>query len=134
MPWTSDSTPPGARPCGNRADLPVRPLNARRLQVGQANPEILPALRTLFSVTQGKAKMVPDTQARGFFVVKVNKITPGNALVQPGLITQMRAELQQSLADDYARQFVAAIREDVTVQRNDEAIAALKKQIVSGGS
>lgn len=116
------------------ANLPVRPLKARRLQVGQANPEVVPALRTLFSLTAGKAKMVPDTQGRGFFVVKVNKITPGNALIQPGLITQMRAELQQAVADDYARQFLAAIREDVKVRRNEDAIQALKRQIASGGS
>ena len=115
-------------------DLPVRPLKARRIQVGQANPEVVPALRALFSLTAGKARMVADTQGRGFFVVKVDKITPGNALIQPGLITQMRAELQQAVGDDYTRQFVAAIREDVKVRRNEKAIEALKRQIASGGS
>jgi peptidyl-prolyl cis-trans isomerase D len=67
-------------------------------------------------------------------VVKVNTIKPGNALLQTGLIAQMRSELQQAVADDYARQFVAAIREDVKVRRNDEAIRSVKQQITSGGS
>ncbi|HXC73155.1 MAG TPA: peptidylprolyl isomerase [Sphingomicrobium sp.] len=116
------------------ADLPVRPLQARRLQVAQANADVMPALRTLFSLTAGKAKMVPDTQGRGFFVVKVNTIKPGNALLQAALIAQMRKELQQATADDYARQFVAAIREDVKVRRNDKAIDSVKRQITSGGS
>jgi peptidyl-prolyl cis-trans isomerase D len=116
------------------ADLPVRPLQARRLQIAQANADVMPALRTLFSLTAGKARMVPDTQGRGFFVVKVNTIKPGNALLQTGLVAQMRAELQQAVADEYARQFVAAIREDVKVRRNDEAIRSVKQQITSGGS
>ena len=116
------------------ANVPVRPLQARRLQVAQANPDVMPALRTLFSLTAGKAKMVADTQGRGFFVVRVNKITPGNALFQPGLIGQMRAELQQAVGDDYARQFIAAIREDVKVRRNEKAIATVKQQITTGGS
>ena len=115
-------------------DVPVRPMQAMRIQLTQANGDVLPALRTLFSLTAGKAKMVPDSQGRGFFVVRVAKITPGNALLQPGLITQMRRDLQQAVADDYARQLVAAIREDVKVRRNDKAIKTVKQQIGSGGS
>ena len=116
------------------ANVPVRPIQARRLQVAQANADVLPALRTLFSLTAGKARMAADAQGRGFFVVKVDKIKPGNALTEPGLIAQMRGELQQATSDDYARQFVAAIREDVKVRRNDKAIQTTKRQIVSGGS
>jgi peptidyl-prolyl cis-trans isomerase D len=114
--------------------LPVRPLVARRLQIGQANPEAIPALRTLFTLAAGKARMAPDTQGRGFFVVKTSKITPGNALLAPAIIGQMRNELQQATGDDYARQFVAAIRKDVNVRRNEGAIKTLKQQIFVGGN
>ena len=37
----------------------------------------------LFSLTQGKSRMVADPQGRGFFIVKTNKIVPGNALTAP---------------------------------------------------
>ena len=116
------------------AALPVRPLKARRVQIAQANPEVVPALRTLFSLTAGKARMVTDTQGRGFFVVKVDKIIPANALAALPLIGQMRGELQQATSDDYAREFVAAIREDMKVRRNDSAIRALKQRFASAGS
>lgn len=116
------------------AELPVRPLEARRLQIGQANPEVVPALRTLFTLLPGKARMVPDTQGRGFFVVKVGKITPANALAALPLVGQMRAEVQQATSDEYARQFVAAVRADVEVRRNEGAIRSVKQRIVSGGS
>jgi len=114
--------------------LPVRPLVARRMQIGQANPEAVPALRALFTLAAGKSRMVPDSQNRGFFVVKTSKITPGNALLAPGMIAQMSSELQQATGDDYARQFVAAVRKDVNVRRNENAIKTLKQQIFVSGN
>jgi peptidyl-prolyl cis-trans isomerase D len=113
--------------------LPVRPLQARRLQIAQANPEVIPALRTLFTLAAGKSRMVSDTQGRGFFVVKTAKITPGNAILAPGIIAQMRNELQQATGDDYARQFVTAVRKDIDVRRNEKAIRTTKQQIFVSG-
>ena len=114
--------------------LPVQPLKARRIQMSQANPQVVPALRTLFSIQTGKAKMVPDTQRRGYFVVKVNKVLPANALAAIPYVGRMRAEIQQQTSDDYARQFVAAMREDLRVRRNDKAIQSMKQRFASQGS
>ena len=116
------------------AVIPIQPLKARRLQIAQANPEVVPALRTLFSLPAGKARMVTDMRGRGFFVVKVDKINPANALAAIPLIGQMRSELQQATSDDYARQFVAAIREDIKVRRNEGAIRALKQRFATSGN
>jgi peptidyl-prolyl cis-trans isomerase D len=111
--------------------LPVRPMLARRLQISQANPEAIPALRALFGQAIGKSQIAPDTKGRGFFVIKTTKITPGNALMAMSVISQMRNELQQTTADDYARQFVGAIREDIKVRRNEAAVRIVKQQIFS---
>ncbi len=116
------------------ATLPIQPLKARRLEIAQANPQAVAALRALFSLQAGKARMVTDTQGRGFFVVKVDKINPANSLAALPLIGQMRGELQQATSDDYARQFVSAIREDIKVRRNESAIRALKQRFASAGS
>jgi peptidyl-prolyl cis-trans isomerase D len=67
-------------------------------------------------------------------VVKVNKIVPGNALLSPGLIGQMRNELGQASAQDYAQEFIAAIRADLKIKRNEKAIQAEKQRIASSGS
>jgi peptidyl-prolyl cis-trans isomerase D len=88
----------------------------------------------LFTLAQGKSRIVADSQGRAFFVVKVNKITPGNALLQPGLISQMQNELQQAVSQDYAQQFLAAVRKDMGLKRNDSAIAAMKARLASSGS
>ena len=111
------------------------PVAARRIQIAEASGKVPPPLRLLFTLAAGKSRMVAaDPQGRGFFVVKVDKIVPGNALLQPALISQMQNELQQAAAQDYAQQFVAAIRAEVKVKRNESAIEAVKKRITSGGS
>ncbi len=112
---------------------PVRPIAARRIQIATAKTPVPPALQTLFTIVQGKAKIAADPQGRGLFVVKVAKVTPGNALLQPNLISQMQNELQQNASDDYARQFVTALREAMKVKRNEPAIQALKTRLVASG-
>jgi peptidyl-prolyl cis-trans isomerase D len=112
---------------------PVQPISARRLQVGQAQGAVVPALRALFTGTAGSAKMVASPSG-GFFVVKVEKIIPGNAVMQPGLIGQVRSELGQAAAQDYAQQFVADLKRDLKVKRNDSAIQAFRTRLLTSGS
>ena len=113
---------------------PIRPIAARRIQIATAKSPVPPVMQMLFTLAQGKVKIAPDTEGRGLFVVKVNKIVPGNAMLQPNLISQMQTELQQTASDDYAREFVAAVREDLKVKRNEAAIQALKKRLTTSGS
>jgi len=113
---------------------PVRPLAARRIQIATAQGAVPPPLQMLFTLVQGKSRMVADPQGRGLFVVKVTKIVPGNALLQPSLINQMQTELQQSLSEDYARQFIAAMRAEMKATTNVAAIQALKVRLASGAN
>lgn len=111
---------------------PARPVAARRLQIATAQGEVSPALKMLFSVGAGKSQMGRDPQGRGFFVVKVNKITPGNAMLQPGLIAQMQGELRSAVSQDYVQQFLAAMRREMGAKRNDSAIQAFRTRLLSG--
>jgi peptidyl-prolyl cis-trans isomerase D len=78
--------------------------------------------------------MAANPTGGGFFVVKVNKITPGNALSSPGLITQVQGELGQAAAQDYAEQFLADLRREMKVKRNESAIAAFRTRMLTGGN
>ena len=127
-------TPLGEAVKGTGTALPpVQPLAARRIQIVSAQGEVPPVLRMLFTLGQGKSRMFPDPQGRGYFIVVVNKIVPGNALLQPALIGQMQNQLQQGLSEDYAREFLSAIRKEVGTKRNEEAIQAVKSRLVSNG-
>jgi peptidyl-prolyl cis-trans isomerase D len=113
---------------------PVRPIAARRIQLAQAQGQVPPPLRLLFTLIQGKSQVAPEPTGHGFYVVKVTKIVPGNATSQPALIGQMQSELQRSVAEDYAREFLAAVRADVKAKRNPAAIQTMKTRMVSSGS
>jgi len=116
------------------APLPApRPLAARRIQIATAQGPVPPPMQMLFTLAQGKSRMFPDPQGRGFYIVQVDKVVPGNALFQPGLISRMQNELQDGVQEDYARQFVAAVRADMNAKRNDAAIRAMKTRMASSG-
>src|SRR3954447_10312433 len=111
---------------------PVQPLAARRIQIAQ-NGQVPAPLRLLFSLGQGKSRMAPDPGGRGFYIVKTNTIIPGNALLAPGLISRMASQLSQTVSEEYAQQFQAAVRAEMKAKRNESAIAAEKAQLISRG-
>ena len=112
----------------------VGPASARRIQLSQFQGEVPPPLAMLFSLGQGKARMVAGSKGEGFYVVKLRKITPGNAVNQPQLVNRTQQEMQQSLSQEYGLQFSNAMRQAVGVKRNEKAIAATKTRILSGGN
>jgi hypothetical protein len=67
-------------------------------------------------------------------VVKVNKITPGNAMMAAGLIGQVSGEIARSSQLDYAQQFVNDIKRTLKVKRNDGAIQAFRTRLLSSGN
>lgn len=110
---------------------PVQPVSLRRIQLSQLGDKVPAPLRVIFSTAAGKTQIGPDPQGRGFFIVKVDKIVPGNALSQPGLISEVENEFREPISQEYAQQLIAALRADVGVRRNESVIAATKKRITS---
>jgi peptidyl-prolyl cis-trans isomerase D len=107
----------------------VRQIGFRRLDISPQGAVVPAAVRMLFTLGAGKSRLVADPEQRGFSVVKVNRIVPGNALTQPALIGRVQNEFQQAYTQEYSRQFQAAIRQAVGVQRNEDAVAAARKRI-----
>jgi peptidyl-prolyl cis-trans isomerase D len=108
---------------------PIRPVATRRLDLGADVPA---PVRMLFSLGAGKSRLVADPQQRGYSLVKVNKVVPGNALNQPALIGRLQNEFQDAVAEEYAKQFLSAVRASVGTRRNEKAIAATKARITGG--
>ncbi|MEO8547093.1 MAG: peptidyl-prolyl cis-trans isomerase [Sphingomicrobium sp.] len=108
---------------------PVRQVAARRMELSQMGENVPAPIRMLFSLGSGKSRLVADPKQRGFSVVKVSRIVPGNALTQPALIGRVQTEFQEAISQEYAREFLAAVRQTIGVRRNDSAIAASKKRI-----
>lgn len=112
---------------------PVQPVRARRIQLSEMGANVPAPLRVLFTTMEGKAQVAADPEGRGYFVVKVDEIIPGNALNQPRLIAEVQTEFGEPLAQEYAQQLMTAVKKSVEVQRNEPVIEATKKRITSPG-
>nr|NUR36696.1 hypothetical protein [Sphingomonas sp.] len=116
-------------------NLPAaRPIAARRIQITDQQGNTPPALKILFSTGAGSSRMAPNPQGGGFFVVKVDKIIPGNAMAQPTLIGQVTSQLSQAASQDYAQEFLADLKRDMKAKRNESAIEAFRARLLSNGS
>ena len=113
---------------------PVEPITARRIQLSQANADAVAPLKMLFALGAGKSRLVADPSGRGFFVVKTNKITPGDASGNPAFIAQTQAAFQQTTPDELAAQLLTALKAEIGVKRNDTAIAATRQRITGSGN
>ena len=45
----------------------------------------------------------------------------------------MQSELQQAVPQEYAQEFIAAMRSEMKAKRNDSAIQAIKARLVTSG-
>jgi peptidyl-prolyl cis-trans isomerase D len=111
---------------------PPQSMRARRIQLSEMGERVPAPLQALFSSTQGRTQVGLDSEGRGYFVVKVDKVIPGNPLNQPGIIAKVQNEFAEPLAQEYARQLLSAMKQSTGVERNEAAIAAAKKRIVGG--
>lgn len=107
------------------------PVNARRLQIAQYQGNVPAPLKMLFALAAGKAQYVAAPNGEGFFLVKVNSITPGDARTNPGIIAQQQAALNQQAGPEIAEQFVKAVQRQLGVKRNESAIAQAKQRLAS---
>ena len=117
---------------GARLPAPER-VAKRRIELSALGGRVPPALGIMFSLAEGRSRMVADPAGRGFIIVKVTKIVPGNASLQPSLISRTQSEFQAAAANEYAEQMSNAIRADVGVTRNEKAIGEARTRITGGG-
>ena len=117
----------------NVSGAAIQPIAARRMQIATAQGPIPEPLKLLFSLGSGKSRMITDPNGRGYYIVKVTKIVPGNAMLQPALIARVQNELQEGISDDYGREFLSAMQQELKAKRHDSAIQAMKARLASSG-
>jgi peptidyl-prolyl cis-trans isomerase D len=128
-------TPPARAFAEAQVKLPAtQPVSAQRREIARQGAQVPPALAMLFSMPRGKAKLIPAPNGTGWFVVYLDKITPGNAAGTPELIDAVKGQFAQVLGDEYARQFTAGMRAKVKVKRNEDGMAQLRKDLLGTGT
>ena len=112
---------------------PANHASIQRLQLVQLGDKVPPALSLMFSLARGKSRMIADPKGRGFVIVNLTQIIPGNPALQPTLITQVQKEFQETVSGEYADQLARALQVELGTKRHEQAIAATRKRIIGGG-
>ncbi len=113
---------------------PLRPMRARRLDIVQSQGKAPAPLVLLFGMPGNTARVLESEDKKAWFVVKLDRIIPGDVSTQPQLVEISRQQLGQVVGEEYVAQFVAAMKADLKVTRNDAAITRLKRSLTGAGS
>ncbi|GLR48043.1 peptidylprolyl isomerase [Sphingomonas astaxanthinifaciens] len=120
---------------GQSGVRPPEPIDLRRGALGQfaqQGQEVPPPLRILFTLKPGKAQRAAGPS--GIYLVKLDKVVPGNAGNNPTLIAQQLTQLQRSAGEELALQWLTAAQRELKVSRNEDAIKAAKARILGTGA
>ncbi|MDB5701164.1 MAG: hypothetical protein JWL66_1363 [Sphingomonadales bacterium] len=111
-----------------------QPAGGRRIDVTRAGDKVPPPVALLFSMPQKRARVLGIANNQGWYIVYLDKIDRGNAAVEPGLIQATQQQLSQVVGNEYAGQFVNALKAQVGSKRDNAAIDALKRSLVGGSA
>ena len=107
-------------------------ISLRRVQLSQFQGNVPAPLQMLFTLAPGKAQITGAPEGQGFFVVKLNGITPGDATTQPTLIAQVQGDFNRAAGEELAVQWINAAQKELGIKRDEAAIAAARQRLISG--
>lgn len=104
-----------------------------RGELGRDGGPVPAPLVALFSMKRGTVRTVPIEGERGYMVVHLDGITPGDATGKTDLVNNTRDALANVLGGEYADQFMRAIAKDVGVSRDEAAVARVRSDLLGTG-
>ena len=108
----------------------VETVNLTRQQLAeQRSNRIPPPIALLFSMAEGTNKRLEAAGRQGWFVVSLDDVVPGEIADNDPLLAQARTSLGPVLGEEYVAQTVRAFRDAQGVERNADAIAAVRAQL-----
>lgn len=108
----------------------IEPASASRAQLQAAAQGAPPPLTLMFTMAPKTAKLLEAPNAGGWLIVYLEAIDHGDARGRPEVVRAQQADLSRVLGSEYVRQFIAAIRKEIGVTRNDEAIAKVRRDLI----
>lgn len=108
---------------------PIDRVDKSRMEIqaqGQnaSKPEML-----LFSMARGKVRLLAAPRNRGWYVVTVSEVIPGQVAPNDPRLAGLQESLQGALGAEYSDQQSAAMRKDLGVSRDEGNIDALRKRL-----
>lgn len=114
----------------NEPRFQVRPVDlSRRELLAQRGREVAPPLVLLFSMAKGSTKLLEAPQNVGWYLVDLEEVETGEIAADDPVIAQTRRQFASTLADEYRRQLTRAISKNVGIERNEDAIESVRRQL-----
>ncbi len=115
----------------NKPGFEREPIDLERRQLlAQQRTRIPPPLVLMFSMAEGTVKALEGPRDLGWYIVNLDDISTLPLDKEPTLVAQTRQQLGGALSDEYRQQATAAMRKELGVTKNAEAIAAVRKRLV----
>ena len=106
---------------------PVQPISLTREQLMQQPGN--PPIALMFAMSAGSAKRLEAGQGMGYFLVDLDKITAGKVEKDDPLMKQAAAGYGNIFSREYSDQLRAAIRKEVGVETNPDAIESVRREL-----
>ena len=106
---------------------PVQPISLTREQLMQQPGN--PPIALMFAMSAGSAKRLEAGQGMGYFLVDLDKITAGKVEKDDPLIKQAATGYGNILSRELGDQLRIAIRKEVGVERNPDAIETVRRDL-----
>lgn len=110
-------------------------ITRRRLDLSRAGQAVPPPLTILFSIPQGRARVLAGPDGSGWLIIHHQQRTPGNAATNPegpALIASVQQQFNQTGTLELQEQFARAIQGATEVRRDEDRINALRQQLRGG--
>lgn len=114
---------------------PPRQVVLRRAQIATAGQEVPPPLRMLFSIPQGRARVLAAPSGGGWIIVHHQQRLPGNAAANAEgaqIVERVQQGFRESAAGEIQEEFARAVTLGITIERNEQAILALRQRLRGG--
>ncbi|MEL6238363.1 MAG: peptidylprolyl isomerase, partial [Pseudomonadota bacterium] len=105
-------------------------LARAELEQLRARGNVPPALALLFSMSEGTIKRLEAPGNQGWILIALDEITPGEVPEDSPVIAQSQQQLSASLRAEYSEQMISAMRDEVGVETNADALESVRKQLL----
>jgi peptidyl-prolyl cis-trans isomerase D len=107
---------------------PPQPIDLTREQLARQG-QVPPSLALFFSMAEGTVKRLEAPEEAGWYVIQLADIEAGQVAANDQLVLATSQQLGRVSGEEYVRQFIAAIQNDVGIERNETAILAVRNQL-----
>ncbi len=106
-------------------------FTGRRIDLPRAGASA-PQLGTLFALGRGKARTVEAPGGKGYYVVVLERVVSGEVRDNPQLLGETTERLAGEVGNEYTEQLVRAIKVQMNVRRNSDAIRRIRASLANG--